>query len=65
MQVSSPQLQQTKGGDMTQHKVRITAVRKEEVDVERLVAGLLLLLHELADTSNSNNETDPADGGTQ
>jgi len=65
MQVSSPQLQQTKGGDMAQRKVRITAVRKEEVDVERLVAGLLLLLHELADTSNSNNETDPADGGTQ
>ncbi len=50
---------------MTQRKVRITAVRKEEVDVERLVAGLLLLLHEIADTSNSNNETDPADGGTQ
>lgn len=50
---------------MTQRKVRITAVRKEEVDVERLVAGLLLLLHEIADTSNSNNEIDPADGGTQ
>lgn len=50
---------------MTQRKVRITAVRKEEVDVERLVAGLLLLLHEIADTSNSNNETDPADGGRQ
>lgn len=65
MQVSSPQLQQTKGGDMEQRKVRITAVRKEEVDVERLVAGLLLLLHEIADTSHSNNETDPADGGTQ
>lgn len=50
---------------MAQRKVRITAVRKEETDVERLVAGLLLLLHEIADTSNSNNETGPADGSTQ
>lgn len=50
---------------MAQRKVRITAVRKEEVDVERLVAGLLLLLHEIADTSHSNNETGPADGSTQ
>jgi len=65
MQVSSPQLLQTNGGDMAQRKVQITAVRKEEVDVERLVAGLLLLLHEIADTSHSNKETDPAEGGTQ
>jgi len=50
---------------MTQHKVRITAVRKEEVDVERLVAGLLLLLQEIAHTSHLKNETDPADGSTQ
>jgi len=50
---------------MAQRKVRITAVRKEEVDVERLVAGLLLLLHEIADTSHSNNETGPADGSAQ
>lgn len=32
---------------MTQRQVRITPVRKEEVDVERLVAGLLLLLQEI------------------
>ena len=43
---------------MTQRQVRITAVRKQEVDVERLVAGLLLLLQEITVNSKTGDMPD-------
>ena len=43
---------------MTQRQVRITAVRKQEVDVERLVAGLLLLLQEITANSKTGDTPD-------
>ena len=43
---------------MTQRQVRITAVRKEVVDVERLVAGLLLLLQEITTDSKTGDTSD-------
>ena len=43
---------------MTQRQVRITAVRKEAVDVERLVAGLLLLLQEITADSKTDDTPD-------
>ena len=43
---------------MTQRQVRITAVRKEAVDVERLVAGLMLLLQEITTDSKTGDTTD-------
>ena len=46
---------------MTQRQVRITAVRKQEVDLERLVAGLLLLLQEITDDSKTGDTPDTAE----
>ena len=47
---------------MTQRQVRITAVRKEEVDVERLIAGLLLLLQEITANSKTGDSSDVGEG---
>lgn len=33
---------------MAKRNIRVTAVRREQVDIEKLVSGLLLLVQELA-----------------
>ncbi len=49
MQVSpSAHTQQKGGAGMAERKIRVTPVRRAEIDVEKLVAGLMLLVEQLA-----------------
>jgi hypothetical protein len=45
---------------MAKRRVRVTAVQREQVDIDMLVSGLLLLLEELADES-THDGTSPTD----
>jgi hypothetical protein len=43
---------------MAKRNVRIRAVRREKVDIDKLVSGLLLLLEELAADSQHGEQDD-------
>lgn len=48
---------------MAKRNVRIKAVRRDQVDVDKLVSGLMLLLEELAATGEPpSDENAPAPG---
>ena len=44
---------------MAKRRVRVTAVQREQVDIDMLVSGLLLLLEELAESTR--DDTSPTD----
>ena len=48
---------------MAKRNVRIRAVRREEVDIDKLVSGLLLLLEELAADTENASDSDAAEAG--
>ena len=48
---------------MAKRNVRIRAVRRDQVDIDKLVSGLLLLLEELAADTETNCEGDTAKPG--
>jgi len=48
---------------VAKRNVRIRAVRREKVDIDMLVSGLLLLLEELAADTNDNGDGSAADNG--
>lgn len=48
---------------MAKRHVRIRAVRRDQVDIDKLVSGLLLLLEELAADTETNGEGDTAEPG--
>ena len=49
--------------EVAKRNVRIRAVRREKVDIDILVSGLLLLLAELAADTNDNGDGNAADNG--
>lgn len=49
--------------EVAKRNVRIRAVRREKVDIDMLVSGLLLLLEELAADTNDNGDGNAADNG--
>lgn len=44
---------------MAKRNVRVTAVPRSEVDIDKLVSGLLLLLEELAAAEKADRPGDP------
>lgn len=46
---------------MAKRNVRIRAVRRDQVDIDKLVSGLLLLLEELAADTETNGDGDTAE----
>lgn len=47
--------------EVAKRNVRIRAVRREKVDIDMLVSGLLLLLEELAADTNEPGDGNPAE----
>lgn len=45
---------------MTDRKIWVTPVRRAEVDIEKLVAGLLLLVEQMAKEESEERDQQPA-----
>jgi hypothetical protein len=63
MQVSVRSKNGRRCKEVAKRNVRIRAVRREKVDIDMLVSGLLLLLEELAADTNDNGDGNTTDHG--
>jgi hypothetical protein len=48
---------------MAKREIRVTPVRREQIDIEKLVSGLLLLVQELAAQGDADAGAEPPAAG--